>query len=355
MKNALRFLTLACATALALGVAGTASAAFTSPKITIESATGGGLTIRAEQAREDDAPFQLIIYVPLGYTGQLVPQEGAQLGSVTARVQANAISPDAILELTGTITGDPTFTPTEYPTGLACLAAAGVTTPPPAVYRLTLTAAGQTLIVPLYAIPIAAPSAEAAFASAKLIGCLPSPYIPPTAGGAAFGAKLLTASLTFPTLFTAPTGGGELRWRSIWTPYTVPTANPNLAGRVETQALAPAPGRLTLRVGAYNRRTGRLALRGTLTQGGQGTAGTVQIFVNNRRLVRARAGANGSFATSVRLTRRGAYRIRAAATVAARETMGCTPTIATFTSTCLRTTASGFTATSATVRVRIVR
>jgi hypothetical protein len=353
MKNALRFLTLACAATVALVAVGSASAAFTSPKLTIESAAGGGVTIRAEQAREDDAPFQLIIYVPQGYTGQLVPAEGAQLGTVTARAQANAISPDAILELTGTIVGDPTFTPAEYPTGLLCLAAAGVTTPPAAVYRLTLTAAGQTLIVPLYAVPIAAPSAEAAFASAKLIACLPSPYIPQAAGGAAFGAKLLSASLTFPTLFTAPTGAGELRWRSIWTPYIVPTANANLAGRVEAQGLAPAPGRLTLRVGTYNRRTGRLALRGTLTQGAQGTAGTVQVFVGTRRVARVRAGANGNFATSVRLARRGNYRIRATATVPARETSGCTATIPTLAPTCLRATASGFTAASATLRVRI--
>jgi hypothetical protein len=353
MKNALRFLVLAWTATLALAFAGAASAAFTSPKLTIESASGGGLVIRAEQAREDDAPFQLIIYVPLGYTGQLVPQEGAQLGTVTARAQANAISPDAILELTGGITGDPTFTPQEYPTGLLCLAAAGVTSPPAAVYRLVLTAAGQTLIVPLYAVPITAGTPEAAFASAKLIACLPSPYIPQAQGGAAFGAKLLSASLTFPSLFTPPTGAAELRWRSIWTPYAVPTANPNLAGRVEAQALAPAPGRLTLRAGTYNRRSKRLALRGTLTQATQGAAGTVQIFVGNRRVARVQAGANGNFATTVRLARRGTYRLRATATVAARETSGCTATLPTLTATCLRTTASGFTATSATVRVRI--
>jgi hypothetical protein len=354
MKNALRFLTLACAAALALTVAGAASAAFTSPKLTIESASGGGIVIRAEQAREDDAPFQLIIYVPLGYTGQLVPQEGAQLGTVTARAQANAISPDAILELTGGIVGDPTFTTQEYPTATGCLALAGVTTPPAAVYRLVLSAAGQTIPVPLYVVPITS-GPEAAFASAKLISCLASPYIPAAAGGAPFGAKLLSANLTFPSLFTAPSGAGELRWRSIWTPHVVnaPTATPNLAGRVEVQALAPAAGRLTLRVGTYSRRARRLNLRGTLTQATQGTAGTVQIFVGNRRVARVRAGANGNFATSIRLARRGTYRIRATATVAARETTGCTATIPTLTATCLRATASGFTASSLTVRARI--
>jgi hypothetical protein len=344
MKSASRLVIFACAGLAALVVSGTALAAFTTPKLTISTPAGGGIAIRAEQTREDDAPFQLIIYVPTGYTAQLVPTEGAQLGTVVAQAQANAISPDAILELTGQIVGDPTFTPQEYPTGLLCLAAAGVTGPPAAVYRLTLTAAGQTLIVPLYAVP--ASGAETAFASAKLIACLPSPYIPQASGGAAFGAKLINATLTFPSLFTAPTGGAELRWRSIWTPYIVPTANANLAGRVEAQSVAPRAGRVTLRAGRYNPRTRRLAVRGSL-----GVAGTVQIFLGNRRVATARAGANGAYTASVRIQRRGTYALRARATVAAAETTGCTATLPGVN--CLRTTTAGFTATSATVRVRI--
>jgi hypothetical protein len=346
MKIALRLAIIACASVAALTLSGTALAAFTTPKLTILRPASGGLTIRAEQTREDDAPFQLIIYVPVGYQAQLVPQEGAQLGTVVARAQANAISPDAILELTGTIVGDPTFTPQEYTTGTGCLAVAGVAGPPAAVYRLVLTAAGQTLIVPMYAVP--ATGAETAFASAKLIACLPSPYIPQAAGGAAFGAKLISADLTFPTLFTPPTGAAEQRWRSIWTPYVVPAASPNLAARVEAQAVLRAAGRLTLRAGTYNARSRRLSVRGSL-----GAAGPVQLFLNNRRVATVRAGANGSFATSVRIARRGTYSLRARATVAASETSGCTASLPGVN--CLRATASGFTATSATVRVRIRR
>jgi hypothetical protein len=349
MKSAFRPVIVACAGLAALVVSGTALAAFTSPKLTISTPAGGGLAITAEQVREDDAPFQLIIYVPSGYTAQLVPTEGAQLGTVVARAQANAISPDAILELTGQIVGDPTFTPQEYPTGLLCLAAAGVTGPPAAVYRLVLTAAGQTLIVPLYAVP--ASGAETAFASAKLIGCLSSPYIPQASGGAPFGAKLISATLTFPSLFTAPTGGAELRWRSIWTPYIVPTANANLAGRVEAQALAPSAGRLALRAGAYNRRTRQLSVRGNLTQAGTGAVGTVRILRGNRIVKVVRTTASGTFSTTIRILRAGRYSLRATATAAAREQSGCMATLPGVN--CLRTTTAGVTATSATVRVRI--
>jgi hypothetical protein len=344
MKTALRVAIIACTSVAALTLSGTALAAFTTPKLTILRPPSGGLTIRAEQTREDDAPFQLIIYVPVGYQAQLVPQEGAQLGTVVARAQANAISPDAILELTGTIVGDPTFTPQEYTTGTGCLAAAGVAGPPAAVYRLVLTAAGQTLIVPMYAVP--ASGAETAFASAKLIACLPSPYIPQAAGGAAFGAKLISADLTFPTLFTPPSGTAEQRWRSIWTPYVVPGATPNLASRVEAQAVLRTGARLTLRAGRYNQRTKRLPVGGTL-----GSPGIVQILVGNRRVATLRTGPNGAYAGTVRLPRRGSYTLRARGTAGARETSGCTASLPGIT--CLRTTSSGFTATSPTVRVRI--
>ena len=86
---------------LALGVTGTAVAAYATPKMTVTASTAGlgvntPLSIRVEQSREDDATFRLAIYVPQGYVAQLTATEGTQLGTVAARVQANAISPDAI-------------------------------------------------------------------------------------------------------------------------------------------------------------------------------------------------------------------------------------------------------------------
>jgi hypothetical protein len=348
MKNLFRLVLVALASITALVLSGSALAAFTSPKLIITSPAGGGLTIRAEQVKEDDAPFRLTIYVPLGYTTNLTAADGSQIGTATAQVQANAISPDAILELTGVIRIDTTFTAAEYPGAAPCLTGTGVTAP--VVFRLELTAAGQNLLVPAYMTPITA-GPEAAFASAKLITCLPSPYIPTSAGGAAFGAKLINANLTFPTTFTSPAAGGELRWRSIWTPYTVGGAVPNAAATVESDGLAPSQARLTLRAGTYTKKTKRLAVSGSLTQGGRGIAGAVNITVNGRRLAGVRAGANGAFRASLRITKKGTYSLRASASAQASETTGCTAVVPGIN--CLRTTTAGFSATSATVRVRI--
>ena len=65
---------------------------------------------------------------------------------MTARAQANAISPDAVLELTGTIQAQ-AYAPTTFPQGAAC----AETTAIDSVFVLVLTAAGQTLQVPMYA------------------------------------------------------------------------------------------------------------------------------------------------------------------------------------------------------------
>lgn len=353
MKNLSRLGLVVLASLAALVISSSALAAFTSPKLTVTSTSqtpgqAGSVTIRAEQVKEDDAPFRLTIYVPLGYQTQLAVADQTQIGTVVAQAQANAISPDAILELTGPIRIDTTFTATEYPAAAACLTGTGVTSP--VVFRLELTAAGQTLIVPMYVAPIAS-GPEAAFASAKLITCLPSPYIPQSAGGAAFGAKLINANLTFPTVFTNPTSTGELRWRSIWTPYTVGTPAPNAAATVESDALASSQARLTVRAGTYNKRTKRLAVSGSLTRGGAGAAGAVNVILNGKRVARVQAGANGTFRTSVRIVRKGSYTLRATAAAQASETTGCTAVFPGVN--CLRTTQAAFSAVSTLVRFRV--
>jgi hypothetical protein len=344
---------------LALVLPDLALAAFATPKLTILSKTlrpgqTGELTIRTEQSKDDDAPFRLTIYVPRGYTAAIASaQDGAQIGTVTALVQANAISPDAIIEPRGLIRIDMTFTETEYPLAPVCLTETGVTSPV-AVLRLELSQAGTALpVVPVY-VALITDGPEAVFASAKLITCLPSPYIPVSAGGATQLAKLIRTDLTFPSLFISPSSAGGYRWRSIWTPYMVGTPLPNVMGTIETQAvdsIPPKARQIRLRAGTYNKRTKRLIVEGSVTEGGKGVAGTVQIFENNRRVATARSAASGAFSTTLRIARKGTYMFRASATVAARETSGCTAAFPPMP--CLRSTAGGFTATSANVRVRI--
>jgi hypothetical protein len=335
MKRLLRLAALPGAALVAFALAGSAMAAY-APKIVIKNpsdAAGatGALTIHVEQPRTDDATFRLVLYVPQGYTGNLVPADGATIGTVTAQAQANAISPDAVLELTGTIKGDPTFTTTEYTTGAACLGSAGLTTAA-AVYRLELTAAGQTLIVPMYVSPITTPPLSSLYV-AQLIACLPSPYVPTDQGGAAFGAKLIKADFTLNNIFTNPATTGDYRWSGVWTPYTVGTRAPNTAGTVETQSvdrIGATQVTLTVRTRITKRGkrvVGRaVTLSGRVTEAGQPVAGArVQLLLGRtaggvKQVATVTTGANGAYSRTFGGRAKGVWYARSRAVVADRDT-----------------------------------
>jgi hypothetical protein len=359
MKQLLRLLAVAGATLGALVLSGTAMAAYQSPRLEIlnpsERVGGGGpLTIRVSQDRADDATFRLVIYVPQGYTSSLVPQEGQQIGTAQAQINATAISPDAIVPVTGRIVGD-NFTPADYPSGFGCVFGGPPTGAIDAVWRLELTAAGQTLIVPMYVQAITS-GPEAAFASGKLTTCLPSPY--PEAGPqrASLGAKLINASLTLPSLFTNPATGGTYRWRSLWTPYTPNSASPNPAGTVEAQAADVIPVQLAFTRARY--RNGRIFLTGSLLENRAGVRGArVRILVGRtprgvRQVAVATTSARGVFSRVIRWRRPGRVFLNARVVQPARVQTGCAVATATPIP-CLRTVFSGYTlAANRTVRVR---
>src|SRR5688500_15212238 len=100
-----RLLAVAAGALGALALAAPAMAAYTSPRLSItnpdERTSGGGrVTIRFAQAREDDATFRLQFYMPQGYTTNVIPTAGQDLGTAEAIVNATAISPDALVPVT---------------------------------------------------------------------------------------------------------------------------------------------------------------------------------------------------------------------------------------------------------------
>jgi hypothetical protein len=346
MKQALRLVAVACAALGALVLSGTAMAAYTTPRLEIinpsERVGGGGpLTIRVQQTKEDDATFRLVIYVPQGYTSSIVPQEGQQIGTASAQVNATAISPDAIVPVTGRIVGD-NFTPADYPQGFGCVFGGPPTGTIDGVWRLELTAAGQTLIVPMYVQTVTA-GPEAAFASAKLTTCLPSPYPEAGPARAALGAKLINATLTLPSLFSNPATGGTYTWRSIWTPYRPSSATPNPAGTVEAQAADVIPVQLTT---TARYRNGRITVTGSLLENRVGVRGArVQILVGRtargvRRVATVSTNARGVYTARVRWARKGRAYVRARVIVPARQGACTTPTNPAVQ--CLRSVADGF-------------
>ena len=172
----MKTLLVATAAALTLAFAGSALAAYT-PHLAIThtplTLAGGGttdLTISFDQA--DDATAKVTIYVPQGYTGTLGASAGTQLGTIDASIIAFAISPTQPLPLKGVITADD---PAKY---VANPCSPGMHE---AVWLLRLQAAGTELAVPGYVDTVTAPT-EAPLGKFKLQFCLPSPYIPASAG-----------------------------------------------------------------------------------------------------------------------------------------------------------------------------
>jgi len=146
-----------------------------------------------------------------------------------------------------------------------------------AVWILQLEAAGQQLLVPAYVDAVTNP-AEAALGSLKITVCLPSPYIPQSAGGAALGAKLVSATLHLTNVLVLPGQSGEYGWTLVATPYTVGTATVNAAGTVQARAFVRLP--VLLSIGAkFVRKPKSYTLAGRLTENLTGLGGfSVQIF-----------------------------------------------------------------------------
>ena len=104
------------------------------------------------------------------------------------------------------------------PTAATNAAAAQCGVSPSQTWDLHLTAAGQTLDIPMFVVAGSAAEVAAGYQT-KLVVCLPPPDVPPgTPGRATFGAKLLSATFTSSAI-SAPAAPGDYRWTSVWTPY----------------------------------------------------------------------------------------------------------------------------------------
>jgi len=339
----MKTLLVATAAALSLAFAGSALAAYT-PHLSIThtplTLAGGGttdLTVAFDQA--DDATAKVTIYVPQGYTGTLGASAGTQLGTIDASIIAFAISPTQPLPLKGVITADD---PAKYATN-PCSPGTHE-----AVWLLRLQAAGTELAVPGYVDTVTAPT-EAPLGKFKLQFCLPSPYIPPSAGGAMLGAKLVSATLHLSNVFALPAQNGSYGWTALTTPYTVNTGTPNPAGTVQARAFVQLPAQLSLKA-KVKKKTATLS--GALRLNLAGLAGVkVSLLSGSSRTKLKAAGsattrAGGAF--SFRKTVRKTTYFRARVTVPTRSATctGGVPGIP-----CARATANGFTAQSAIIKV----
>jgi hypothetical protein len=339
----MKTLLVAAVAALSLAFAGSALAAYT-PHLSIShtplTLAGGGstdLTISFDQT--DDATAKVTIYVPQGYTGTLGVSAGTQIGTIDASIIASAISPTQPLPLKGVIQADD---PAKY---VANPCSPGTHE---AVWLLRLQAAGTELAVPGYVDTVTAPT-EAPLGKFKLQFCLPSPYIPQSAGGATLGAKLVSATLHLSNVFALPDQNGSYGWTALTTPYTVGSGVPNAAGTVQARAFVQLPAQLSLKAKVKKKRA---TLSGALRLNLAGLAGVkVSLLSGSSRTTLKAAGsattrAGGAY--SFRKTVRKMTYFRARVTVPTRSASctGGVPGIP-----CASASANGFTAQSAIIKV----
>jgi hypothetical protein len=363
MRKWTRVAVLGCVGALALVAAGQALAAY-APKLVVQMGDAG-TTIKLSIPSTDDPTFRLTFYAPAGTGASLGASPGSTIGTLDAKASAAALG-GATLPLTGSVqaraaNGTYLSNGQQVPLATASMICTQTTTHA-AFWVLVLTAAGQTLEVPLFVDPISTAPLSAAVAYSLTV-CLPPSDIPVSAGGAAFGAKVFEANFTVKGVFS-PTTAGDNVWHLVATPYTPGKGTPNAAATVEAQSFVETgtvtlgvPARTLTKLSAAFRVSGTVKTSGvsdttaTVSLARGSTVTRVSVFAHPR----VRAGTYTARFAIRRLRQRAqTYFIQAAATAAQRdlETTACK---ATFGVPCIGATAGGFAAKSSMRRVVVPR
>lgn len=338
MKRVVKLAMLAGAAVTALAFAGNALAV---QKLSV-SQTATSLTIKVTQAQTDSQPAKIQIFVPTGYTLNTSAAPGTVIGTSSGSVFAR----DANIPLP--LSGDVVVAPPNT-NAAPCFTGTHL-----AVWLLRLQVAGQAINLPV-AVDAVPPGPTAAFGSFQLVTCLQPADVPQgTPGRSPNGAQLLEAVFTLNNVFAVP--AAQSTWKALTTPYTPLTGVPNQAGTVETRALVGS-GSLSIGTRVTNKKKRILRVSGTLTQAGAAVAGQqVRLLLNGKASrFTARTSAIGAYSVVLRKTgKKSTTSFQGRVTVAERDvtTTACQgPTLPPFP--CVSATASGFTAVSRTIRVRL--
>jgi hypothetical protein len=338
MKTISKLAVVAITATAALALAGNALAV---QKLSV-SQTATSLTIKISQAQTDAQPARISIYVPTGYSLNTSQGPGTVIGTTSGSVFAR----DANIPLP--LSGDVVVAP---PNTNAAPCFTGTHT---AVWLLRLQVAGQQIQLPI-AVDQTSGTAGA-LGSYQLVTCLAPSDVPQgTPGRSPNGAQLLEAVFTVNNIFPVPAGTSV--WKTLTTPYTPGTGVPNAAGTVETRSIV-GTGAISIgkKVTSAKKRTIRLS--GKVSQAGAAVAGTqVTLLLNGKAStkLKARTNAVGNYTINLRKTgKKSTTTFQARVTVAERDvtSTGCaSPSVPPVP--CVSATASGFTALSAKIKVRL--
>jgi hypothetical protein len=349
MKRAARAALAATAGLGALLLAGAASAANTATISVSYSPMKPGsaqaTTIKVDASHTDSSIAQVNIY-----TGAATVSSGGapntQIGQVDATANAHDVPGGLILPLSGPVT---TADPAQYTTN-ACSPGSNL-----AVWVMNLSAAGQTLAIPIFVNPTS--GASVALGAYDLKICLPPWDTPPGSPGHSFmGAQLLTADLTLNKVVTAP--GSTSAWDALFTPYAPGTGVPNPAGTFEARAVVALPLVLGIRA-TYKGKTNTWGLAGKISEGGQPVAAgtTVSIYRGRsasslKKVATTKVRSGGAWSTAGHLSprRKTFFQIAVSQPLRDDTAEGCASPAAP--AGCVNATLAGWSARSATVSVK---
>lgn len=337
MKRLAKLAVLAGAGVTALAFAGNALAV---QKLSV-SQTATSLTIKLSQAQSDAQPAKIQIFAPAGYTLNTSAAPGTTIGTTSGSVFAR--DANIPLPLSGNVVVAPPNT-----NAAPCFTGTHL-----AVWLLQLQVAGQAINLPVAVDQTS--GVNAAFGAYQLVTCLAPSDVPQgTPGRSPNGAQLLEATFTVNNVFQVP---AELStWKALTTPYAAGNGVPNVAGSVETRAVVGS-GTLTMTTKVTSKKRRTLRVAGKLSQAGAGVAGAqVRLLLNGAASrFTARTAPTGGYTVVLKKTgRKSVTTFQARATVAERDVTSTAcqgPTLPTFP--CVSATASGFTAVSQKVRVKL--
>ena len=336
MKRVVKLAVLAGAGMTALAFAGNALAV---QKLSVSQSTTS-LTIKVTQAQTDPQPAKIQIFVPTGYTLNTSAAPGTVIGTTSGSVFARdaniplPLSGDVVVAPPNTA-NPPCFTGTHL-----------------AVWVLRLQVAGQSINLPIAVDQTA--GVNTTFGAYQLVTCLAPSDVPQgTPGRSPNGAQLLEAVFTVNNVFQTIE---ESTWKALTTPYTPGIGTPNAAGTVETRAFV-GTGALTIGTRVTNKKKRTLRVTGKLTQAGAAVAGSqVRLLLNGAASrFTARTSPTGNYSIVLRKTgKKSTTTFQGRTTVAERDvttTLCATPSLPPIP--CVSGTASGFTAVSNRVRIRL--
>ncbi len=293
------------------------------------------------------------IYSGTGYTLNTSQAANTQIGTV----EATALSRDnnLTLPLSGNVVTSDAAAAANKAGSAQCARVAQSL----AVWIMNLSVAGNTLAIPVYVNPTAGP--EQTLGGYKLSICLPPPDVPVGTPGRAFqGAQLLDAKLTLNNVFTTPTGGGLIKWETLFTPYNPGVGTVNVAGTFEARAFVPLPIILGVQVKYKNKKARTYVVSGKATEGGAPVSGlTLSVLrgLTAKKLTRigsAKTSATGGYSLGGKLAKKSTNFFQVSGSVGERDytATGCASPLTPFAPAgCVHATLSPWSAKSVVVKL----